>query len=152
MMRPKEKHFIDSSIFLSIIRSDGYEKQANSYLAKVKSNVYHGVVTPLVYGEVLFVIRRDVIEKEQHEATKLFLQLLDNPNIELKISVVERQIKTLNEIKGLEGRIGSIDTQLLSSAIEFDTNYFVTTDKRVGKEVRDRNGRKLLKIKHLDEI
>ena len=151
-MRPKETHFIDSSIFLSIIKADDYEKQANSYLAKVKSHVYHGIVTPLVYGEVLLVIRRDVIEKEQHDATKLLLQLLDNPNIELMISIVERQMDILNEIKELERRIGSIDTLLLSSAIEFNATCFVTTDRNVGKEVRNRKGKKLLKIKHLDEI
>ncbi len=151
-MMSKETHFVDSSIFLSIIKDDKYEKQAKSYLAKVKSHVYPGIATPLVYGEVLLVIKRDVIEKEQHDAIRLFIQLLDNPNIELRIPVVEKHIEILNEIKELEGRIGSTDTRLLASAIEFDTNYFVTTDKKIGKEVRNRRGKRLLKVKHLDEV
>lgn len=150
-MRTKERHFIDSSIFLSIIKREN-EKRANSYFVKVKNHVYHGIVTPLVYGEVLLVIRRDILEKEQHGAIRLFIQLLDNPRIELRIPVVEKHIEILNEIKKLESRIGSIDTRLLASAIEFDTNYFVTTDKKIGKEVRNRKGKRLLKIKHLDDI
>ena len=75
-----------------------------------------------------------------------------SPNIELRIPVVEKHIELLNEIKELESRIGSIDTRLLASAIEFDTNYFVTTDEKIGKEVRNRRCKRLLKIKHLDEI
>ncbi|OYT38959.1 MAG: hypothetical protein B6U86_05830 [Candidatus Altiarchaeales archaeon ex4484_43] len=150
-MIPKEKHFIDCSPFISIIKMDRNRRLSTRYFARLRSGVYKGYVSFSVYAEVIYIIRRDIERNEWISAMYGFLRLIDDNNIDTVIPTIEDLMKNLQIIKNLEKRVGSTDTRLLADAISLKMPYFATLDTKMGGRIEDKLGRELIKIKVIDE-
>ncbi len=45
-------HFIDSSVFISVIFNDNHSKKAGSYLRRVQNSTYKAYISHMVIGEI----------------------------------------------------------------------------------------------------
>ncbi|MEA3255436.1 MAG: PIN domain-containing protein [Candidatus Altiarchaeota archaeon] len=150
-MIPKEKHFIDSSPFISVIKMDGKKQLSIRYFARLRSGFYRGYISFSVYAEVIYIIKRDIKRTEWVSAMYGFLGLIDDNNINTVIPDIENLVRNLQILKNMEKRVGFTDTRLLADAISLKMPYFATLDTKMGKRIDDEAGRELIKIRNINK-
>ncbi len=150
-MLTKEKHFIDCSPFISIIKLDENSRLSSRYFARLGSGVYKGYISFSVYAEVIYIIKRDIERKEWISAIYKFLGLIEDNNIETITPKTKDMVRNLQKISDIENRIGPTDTRLLADAISLGIPYFATLDTKLGERIEDGDSRELIKIRIIDE-
>lgn len=132
----KEFHFIDTSIFVSILKNDANADICKKYFARVKNNLYKAHYSHLVLGEVSFIIFREIEDSAKHNAITLLHSFLDdcisvNPKISDYSSYIDRY-------RHLEHRCNSTDVRLICEAIIGKFDKFITLDTKINsKDVDD---------------
>jgi len=150
-MIQKEKHFLDTSPFISIIKMDENSRLSNRYFARLRSGVYKGYVSFSVYAEGIYIIKRDIERDEWTSTLYKFLSLIEDNNIETLIPKTKDIARNLQSIEDIKKRIGPTDTRLLADAISLGIPYFATLDTKLGKRIEDEHSRELIKVKVIDK-
>jgi len=63
---PKNSFFIDSCVFLGILRKDENTRLCKSFISRVNNGIYTGYISPFVTGEMInSILYADDIEKNE---------------------------------------------------------------------------------------
>lgn len=149
MFRVGEIHFIDTSVFLSIILHDTNERRARQYITRVQSGVFEGYVSPLVVGEIALGIRERIRTDNFgafFDAIKLSVELLEN--IRLHTPALKEYIAILHKIEELENRVSSTDVRIIAEAVTSSASKLVTFD--TGYNTRSVDG--AIDVVNLEEV
>lgn len=156
-MRQTERHFIDSSVFLSVLLSPKtriekeQQRYALRYFKRLKSGLFNGHITFTVYSEVLYIIMSKIDKLAWIDAITQFLNIVGENNIKTEVLSGVKIYKNYARISNLESKIGTIDTLLLSESITLKIPYFITFDEDIGEYVSDnKTEERLIRIKQLD--
>lgn len=125
----KGVHFIDTSIFLSVIFRDNHERSAAQYLARVRNGVYEGYVSHLVIGEIAVAIRDEIGLDDFNAfygAIEKVTELLKD--VKLHTPPLEDYVEKLQILKGLENRVSTTDVRIIAEAATSHATNLVTLD------------------------
>lgn len=124
-------HFIDSSIFLSVILHDEHERDARKYLIRVHSGIYEAYVSHLVVGEIAVAIRDEIRPDDFNafytaieEVTKLLR------GINLHTPMLADYMEKLQILKELESRVSATDVRIIAEAATPEATKLITLDTK----------------------
>ncbi len=130
MFHHHEQHFIDSSVFLSIIFNDNHRIKAKQYFSRVGGGVFECYVSHLVVGEIAVAIRDEYNPNTDYEAfysaIEKVTQLLKG--VKLHTPQISDFVEKLQTLKGLENRVFSTDTRIVAEATTSNAKKLVTFD------------------------
>lgn len=130
MFHRDEPHFIDSSVFLSIIFNDNHRLKAKQYFSRVGGGLFECYVSHLVVGEIAVAIRDEYTPDTDYEAfygaIEKVAQLLKG--VKLHTPEISDFIEKLQMLKGLENRVFSTDTRIIAEAATSDAKKLITFD------------------------
>lgn len=127
----KGVHFIDTSIFLSVIFRDDNEKSAAQYLARVRNGIYEAYVSHLVIGEIAVAIRDEINPHDFNAfygAIEKVTELLRG--VKLHTPLLEEYMEKLQILKGLENRISTTDVRIIAEAATSQATKLITLDTK----------------------
>ncbi len=125
----KGVHFIDTSIFLSVIFRDNHEKEAVRYLAKVRNGVYEAYVSHLIIGEIAVAIRDKISLNDFstfYGAIEKVAELLKD--VKLHTPILGEYIEKLQILRGLENRVFTTDVRIVAEAATSHAANLITLD------------------------
>ncbi len=107
---PKNKFFIDSCIFLSILLEDANTQACNSFLKRIEHNVYVGYISSFVTGEMINSVLYDDKIKEQLKPDMLhaIIDTLISANVRYFVPS-NNDMKVYSEIRDADNRISESD-------------------------------------------
>jgi len=131
---PRESHFVDTSIFMSIIRKDRNKKKCGQYFARVKQNMFKAYVSPLVVGEAGIILHRELKEP------KAFIRAVsDLRNLLDLCSLTIPRIKStysvhISRYSHLESRCSSTDIRIICEAISGGFDKLITLETKINSQ------------------
>lgn len=125
-------HFIDSSVFLSVILNDNHTKKAIPYIKRVQNGTYQACISHLVIGEIGAAIREAYDPNTNFEAFFTAIQQLAVllKGVGLHTPKIEGYIETLQKLKELEYRVGSTDVRIIADAATSNAKKLITFDTK----------------------
>lgn len=125
-------HFIDSSVFLSVILNDNHTKKAIPYIKRVQNGTYQACISHLVIGEIGAAIREAYDSNTNFEAFFTAIQQLAVllKGVGLHTPKIDDYIEKLEKLKELEYRVGSTDVRIIADAATSDAKAIITFDTK----------------------
>lgn len=127
----KGVHFIDSSIFLSVILHDEHEKAAARYLTRIRNGIYDAYVSHLVIGEIAVAIRDEVNPDDFNDfygAIEEAVKLLRG--VKLHTPMLADYMEKLQILKELENRVSATDVRIIAEAATSRATKLITLDTK----------------------
>lgn len=125
-------HFIDSSVFLSVILNDKHAMKAIPYINRVQNSTFDACISHLVIGEIGATIRDQYDPNTNFDAFFYAIQQLTIllKGVKLHVSRVEDYIDMLQKFKELEHRVSPTDVKIISDAVTSKAKKLITFDTK----------------------
>ncbi len=132
-------HFVDSSVFLSVILNDNHVKKAIPYLKRVQNGTYEACISHLVIGEIGAAIREEYDPNTNFDAFYSAIQQLAIllKGVRIHTPPIEAYIEKLQKLKELEHRVSSTDVRIIADAATSEAKTLVTFDTKYNTESID---------------
>ncbi|WP_321421960.1 PIN domain-containing protein [uncultured Methanobacterium sp.] len=148
-MQIKGYHFIDASIFASVVFEDVYQRECLRYLNRV-SKIYKGSTSLLALGELYLSFLKNINDNTQR-ANSFFniTGLIENLLLEYVTLDIPYYLQCVEKINYIDPRIDITDTKLLAEALGQGVDTFVTTDNKIlsSQKIND-----LINVKHPTDL
>ena len=107
---PKNSFFIDSCIFLGILRKDENTRACKSFISRINNDVFTGYISPFVTGEMFNSIRYadDIRPQIKSELLHAVVDLLISANVKNFVPS-NNDMKVYSEIREADDRISESD-------------------------------------------
>ncbi len=107
---PKNSFFIDSCIFLGILRKDENTRACKSFISRINNDVFIGFISPFVTGEmfnsILYAV--DIRPRIKSELLHAVVDLLISAKVKNFVPL-NNDMKVYSEIRGADDRISESD-------------------------------------------
>jgi len=107
---PKNSFFIDSSIFLGILRKDENTRACKSFISRINNDVFTGYISPFVTGEMLnsILYAEDIRPLIKSELLHAVVDLIISANVKNFVPSNNEMI-VYSEIRKADDRISESD-------------------------------------------
>lgn len=148
-MQIKGYHFIDASIFASVVFEDIHERECLRYLNRV-SKIYKGSTSLLALGELYLSLLKNINNNTQR-ANSFFniTGLIENLLLEYVTLDISYYLQCIEKINTIDPRLDITDTKLLAEALGQGVDTFVTTDMKILDSQKINN---LVDVKHPEDL
>lgn len=148
-MQIKGYHFIDASIFASVVFEDIHERECLRYLNRV-SKIYKGSTSLLALGELYLSLLKNINNNTQR-ANSFFniTGLIENLLLEYVTLDISYYLQCIEKINTIDPRLDITDTKLLAEALGQGVDTFITTDMKILDSQKINN---LVDVKHPEDL
>jgi predicted nucleic acid-binding protein len=127
---PENSFFIDSCIFLGILRKDENTRLCKSFISRVNNGIYTGYISPYVSGEMInSILYADNIRTEtKPEILHAVVDLLVSAKVENFVPS-NNDMMAYSELREADSRISESDIMHVTCAKILDLPLVTTDDK-----------------------
>jgi predicted nucleic acid-binding protein len=141
----KASHFIDTSVFASVVFEDKNQQECLRYLKRV-SKIYSGSTSLLALGELYLILLENINDSsDRANAFYNVNSFIEHLNLKYVTLKIPEYIQSINKVHKTDHRLDITDLKLLSEALGSNADAFITIDKKILKSSKMN---KLLKIEH----
>lgn len=130
---PKNSFFIDSCIFLGILRKDENTRTCKSFISRINNGIYTGYISPFVTGEMInSILYADNINKEiKPEILHAIVDILVSAKVKNFVPL-NKNMMVYSELREADNRISESDLMHVICAKILDIPL-ITTDNKLLK-------------------